>query len=459
VAFPVAFTAWTTAAGFLSLCVSQLHVIRGFGLYATAGVGCSLLAALVAAPALLGLGGIGQAKLPSEPFPGLAGHFGRLAAFDIRHRRALLVAAAGVLVGSGLLALRIEVNTEVIGIFPEDAPVRRSYEAINQRMGGANTFYVMLESSQERAFEDPANLQALAGLQAWLEEQPEIGATTSMADYLRVIHQAFLGGGPAELRLPATRALARQLLVFGGNEELDKLVDPSRHTATILVRSTSTSSKEFAQLARRIDARLSQLPSGIHGRTTGNAILLTRASDTISRGQALSLLAACAMIGLILIVYFRSLRIGLIALVPNVLPVAVYFGTLGATGIGLNNATALMASIVLGIAVDDTIHLLVHFRRSSREQPSRDGAVVSALQHLGRPVTYTTLVLCLGLGVVATSQLQTQADFGALGAWTLAVAWLADVTITPALCRVLPLGRSGLRSRAGRWEARPPVLQ
>jgi len=443
VAFPVAFTAFTTAAGFLSLVVSHLSVIRGFGLYATAGVGCSLLAALVAAPALLGLGGIAQtervARAP-EPFRGLEAHFGRLAAFDLRHRVGLLVAAAAVLLGSGLLATRIEVNTEVIGIFPADAPVRRSYEAINKRLGGANTFYVMLESSEERAFERPENLKALAELQRWLESQPEIGATTSMADYLRVIHQAFMGGGPAQLRLPATRALARQLLVFGDNEELDKLVDPSRHTATILVRSTSTSSKDFAGLARRIDARLESLPPGIHGRTTGDAILLTRASDTISRGQALSLAAACGMIGLILIAYFHSLRVGLIALVPNVLPVAVYFGTLGATGIGLNNSTALMASIVLGIAVDDTIHLLVRFRGTLAAQPGRDAAVISALRHLGRPVSYTTLVLCLGLGVVATSQLQTQADFGALGAWTLAVAWLADVTITPALCSVLPLG-------------------
>lgn len=442
VAFPVAFTAFTTAAGFFSLCLSHLGVIRGFGLYSTAGVACSLLAGLVVAPALLALGKGRSAPHTAAPLAGLETRFERLAAFDVRHRRGLLAIAAAVLLTSGLLALRIEVNTEVIGIFPADSPVRRSYEAINTRLGGANTFYIMLESNEERAFERPANLEALADLQRWLEAQPEIGTTTSMADYLRVIHQAFLGGSSAALRLPATRALARQLLVFGSNEELDKLVDPSRHTATILVRSTSTSSREFAHLAKRIDARLALLPAGIHGRATGNAILLTRASDTISRGQALSLAAACGMIGLILILYFRSLRVGLIALVPNLLPVAVYFGALGATRIGLNNSTALMASIVLGIAVDDTIHLLVHFRGAVAKHGQREAAVIEALRQLGRPVTYTTVVLCLGLGVVATSQLQTQADFGALGAFTLAVAWLADVTITPALCSVLPLEKS-----------------
>jgi predicted RND superfamily exporter protein len=181
-------------------------------------------------------------------------------------------------------------------------------------------------------------------------------------------------------------------------------------------------------------------------------MLLTRASDMISRGQALSLVAACAMIGAILCVYFRSLRTGLIALIPNVLPVAFYFGVMGATGVTLNNATALMGSIVLGIAVDDTIHFLVHFRRAARHVEDQTRAAAQALAEVGRPVTYTTIVICLGLLVVSTSALETQSHFGALGALTLAFAWLVDIVFTPALCSVLRTNArrpSAKRRRAG----------
>lgn len=448
VAFPVAFTALTTAAGFLSLMLNDLHVIRQFGLYSVVGVGTALVASLTAAPALLAL---------ARPRPALraAGDGGarldraldRLARFDLSRRGILVGVTVAVLAASLFYVTRIQVTTEVIGNFRADAPVRISYEAINQNLGGANLFYVMLESPQAGAFEEPANLHALADLEDWLSRQPEVGRTTSMVDYLRVINDGFHDGTGEYARIPDSARLAAQLLLFGANDELEKLVDPSRRTATILVTSTSTASRDFSQLAARIDRRLRQLPPPLTGRTTGNAVLLTRSADRIALGQARSLVAACAMIGLILVLYFRSLRIGLLALVPNVLPVAVYFGALGLTGVTLNNATALMGSIVLGIAVDDTIHFIVHFRSQAARLGDGASAARAALAEVGRPVTYTSVVLCLGLLVVATSDLKTQAQFGALGAFTLAVAWLADMTLTPALCSLLPLAQAPGRPR------------
>jgi predicted RND superfamily exporter protein len=444
VAFPVAFTAFTTAAGFLSLTLNDLHVIRGFGLYSVVGVTAALAASLTATPALLALARPRPARRVAGHARRLDRAFDRLARFDLARRGALVGVTVVVLVVSLFFVTRIEVTTEVVGNFRADSPVRRSYEAINEHLGGANLFYVMVESPEAGAFEEPANLRALADLQDWLSAQPEIGRTTSMVDYLRVINDSFHDGSGAYARIPDSARLTAQLLLLGANDELEKLVDPSRRTATILASSTSTASGAFSRLAARIDRRLEALPPPLSGRTTGNAVLLTRSADRIALGQARSLVAACAMIGLILVLYFRSWRVGLAALVPNVLPVAVYFGALGLTGVTLNNATALMGSIVLGIAVDDTIHFIVQFRSLADRLGDRARAARAALTEVGRPVTYTTVVLCLGLLVVATSDLKTQAQFGALGAFTLAVAWLADVTLTPALCSLLPLapGRS-----------------
>jgi hypothetical protein len=130
---------------------------------------------------------------------------------------------------------------------------------------------------------------------------------------------------------------------------------------------------------------------------------------------------------------FMSLRVGLIAMVPNVFPVLLYFGVLGWTGITLNVTTGLVASIVLGISVDDTIHFFSNFNRFARLHASETEGVKATLLHLGRPVTYASLALCAGFAVLALSDLRQQAEFGWLAAGTLVAAGVADLTFNPAL--------------------------
>ena len=115
------------------------------------------------------------------------------------------------------------------------------------------------------------------------------------------------------------------------------------------------------------------------------------------------------------------------------LPVLLHFGVLGLSGISLNTTTGLFACIVLGIAIDDTIHLLSRFSEEARERVDEKAGAVHALRSVGRPVTVTTLALCLGFLALTTSELRGQVEFGVLGAFTLFCAWAIDVTFTPAL--------------------------
>lgn len=444
VAFPVTFTALTTAAGFLSLASNGLQVIRGFGIFAAVSTLATLAVALTLVPLLLA----GQRSSSPRPREApdavreadrggarwLDRRFDALARFDLAHAPAILGLTALVVGGALWSATRIEVNLPVIENFGRETEIRRAYEEVDRLFGGANQFYVMLRAEEPGAFERPEWLREVASLQSWLEDQPEIGGTTSVVQYLEVLNEALGPEDPPVRRLPEREALVAQLLLFGANEELDTLLDRAHRTITILVRSTATETREFDRLARRIDERLATLPDGITGRTTGNAILLTRAADRISRGQALSLLLACGLIGVLLIGYLRSVRLGLLALLPNTLPVVLYFGLLGLTGVTLNNATALMGAIVLGIAVDDTLHLIVEYRRGLARCGDPERALREALRHVGRAITCTTLAVCLGLLVVGGSALRNQAEFGLLGAATLAIAWIIDVTFTPVLC-------------------------
>lgn len=446
VAFPVVLTALTTAAGFLSLVSSGLSVIRGFGLFAALSVGATLLAALTVAPLLLSSGRAASAARGDGGGTGAAGSTGagsfawleaRLAALaehDVRHANAILWLAGLLAIAAVGAATRIEVNLPVIENFGPEAEIRRAYRAVDRLFGGANQFYVMLRAEERGAFEQPERLREVSALQDWLEAQPEIGGTTSVVQYLEVLNEALGPEAVPTRRIPDSPNLVAQLLLFGANEELDVLIDRAHRVITILVRSTATETREFDQLGRRIDARLAALPEDITAYTTGNAILLTRAADGIARGQAASLVLAVGLIGVLLIVYFRSLRLGLLALVPNMLPVLLYFGLLGATGVTLNNSTALMGSIVLGIAVDDTLHVVVEYRRGLRAGNGVRAALRDALVRVGPAITCTTLAVCLGLLVVGGSALRNQAEFGLLGAATLAIAWLVDVSVTPAIC-------------------------
>jgi predicted RND superfamily exporter protein len=434
VAFPVTFTALTTAAGFISLLANGLEVIRGFGIFSVVSTAATLLAALTLVPLMLS----GKKVARTTPSPTetswLDRQFRRLVEFDIRYATPILVVAAALILASLWAATKIEVNLPVIENFGKDTEIRVAYEEVDRLFGGANQFYVMLRAEEPGAFERPELLREVAKLQEWLVAQPEIGSTTSVVQYLEVLNEAL---GPEETptrRIPDSENLIAQLLLFGANEELDVLLDRAHQVITVMVRSTETETREFDRLAKRIDRRLAQLPKEIRGHTTGNAILLTRAANRIARGQALSLLAAGGMIGLLLIGYFKSVRLGLYALLPNMLPVLLYFGLLGATGITLNNSTALMGSIVLGVAVDDTLHLLVEYRRALRKHGDVEAALREALVHVGRAITCTTLAICVGLLVVGFSELRNQAEFGMLGSATLAIAWLVDITVTPALC-------------------------
>ncbi len=434
VAFPVTFTALTTAAGFISLLANGLEVIRSFGIFSVVSTMATLLAALTLVPLMLPGRKTGRAKFTVPESNWLDRRFRAVADFDIRYATPILVVAAVVLIASTWSATKIEVNLPVIENFGPETEIRLAYEEVDRLFGGANQFYVMLRAREPGAFERPELLREVASLQEWLIAQPEIGATTSVVQYLEVLNEAL---GPEEIptrRIPDNENLIAQLLLFGANEELDVLLDRAHQVITVMVRSTETETHEFDLLARRIDARLAELPDEISGHTTGNAILLTRAANRIALAQALSLLAASAMIGLLLIGYFKSVRLGLYALIPNLMPVLLYFGLLGATGVTLNNSTALMGSIVLGIAVDDTLHLLVEYRRALRGNVDVEEALRQALVHVGRPITCTTLAICVGLLVVGGSDLRNQAEFGMLGSATLAIAWLVDITVTPALC-------------------------
>ncbi len=440
VAFPVFLTALTTAAGFLSLTTSTIPAIREFGTFCVVGVVSAMLASLTFAPAVLTL-------LPPPVEEG-GGHedgrieamAGDLAAWDLRHRVPVLVAGGLVLLTAIVGLTRIDVSTSLLENLQEDHPIRQDAAVFNAHLDGTAQMYVMLEA-ERNAFKEPANIQTILELQDWIKAQPEIGGAISLADYLQVVNRAFHDGDEDYFTIPATRSLISQFLFFVWNDQLEHFIDKRYMAAAIHLRVPSYGTSVYNELILRIEEKLRTLPSHIQASVTGNTVLVVRTLDDITRGQALSLSAALLIIFGILTVYFRSPAMGLYALVPNALPVIGYFGLLGWSGVTLNIITSLIACIILGIAVDDTIHFLVRYKEHRERTGDREKGVVLALQNVARPVTSTSIALALGFLVLAMSSLRHQVEFGWLAAVMLSFAWLVDVTFTPALASRMPFRR------------------
>jgi hydrophobe/amphiphile efflux-3 (HAE3) family protein len=433
---PVVLTGLTTAAAFLALVLSPMRPIREFGLLSLVGILITVVASLTVTPAMLAVWGRPRRRMGiAEPGGDLFARFAaRVAEFDLRRRTHIFAAFAGITLLALGAATQLRIGTQHIEYFREDAPARLDFEAVNERLQGANSFNVVIEASYRDAFKEPANLRAIEELQRWLEAQPEIGGSTSVVDYLKLINRGFHDNDPAHLAIPESRRMIGQLFFFGANDEIESFVDSKYQIANVITRAAVVDSDSIVALSERIEARLAELPEHLHGTVTGNPILISRMLDAIARGQATSLGGAVLLIYVILSLLFLSARIGAIALIPNVLPIVVYFGALGVTGILLSPATSLIAPMALGVAIDDTIHYFARFNHDAKHFADERLGTISALRTVGRPVTYTSIAICLGFLVLCTSELKNQVEVGALGAFTLGFAWLVDFTLTPALC-------------------------
>jgi len=422
----------TTVAGFLALMPRALPAIQQFAALSALGVIYGMLLTLIFLPSMLRLQKHSVTRRPlGERFFNVQAR--RLAVFDLRWRNWIIGIALLTVPIDLYFASRIHVGTEYIKSFREDAPVRRDFEEINRAFNGASIVSILIETHVNDALTDPELIRQVEDLQHWLRRQPEVGSVVSYVDHLKLINQSLNEGDPAYYAIPRESSAVKQLLVFGGSSEIKRAIDSRFRSALLTVRINVDSSEAIQAFIQRAEQRLGELKPPLNAQLTGSPVLATRAVNAITSGQISSLLLASFAIWAMLALMFTSPRAALLAMLPNLLPVLLYFGILGITGVSLNPTTSMIASIVLGIAVDDTIHFLARFNADARAKGNETAAVKSALTSILRPVTFTVLSLCIGFLVFTGSELRNQVQFGALASFTLFIAWFADILLTPAL--------------------------
>ena len=438
VSLPIFLAGLTTAVGFSSLYLSELGAIREFGLFSVIGVIYATVITLVFAPAALLLlqGQSPKTESPVRQVEDTAFDriIRRVARFDAKHRMAIFFIAGAVFIIAigGMTQLRV--GTEHITNFKPESEIRQAFEHANEKLNGIVPFSIIVQANSSNAFKQPANLKEIEGLQSWLESQPEIGGVTSLVDYLKFVNRAFNDNDPDHEVIPATKKMVGQLLFFAESDDIEQLVDSSYRTLNVIVRGKVIDSDDVKDLVERVNERLEQLPVHLSARATGNPILMNQAIDGIMWGQVESVFTTLIIVYGILVGLFLSFRIGLIALIPNLLPVVVYFGALSITGISLNPSTSLIAPMIIGVAIDDTIHYFSRLNSFAKRYPDPDKSTLMTLGAVGRPMTYTSLALCVGFLLLTTSELRMQVQVGVMASFALLVAWLSDIFLTPALC-------------------------
>jgi len=424
-------TSATTAIGFGSLVTGSMRILHRFGLFAAAGVMIAYVTTMVVTPLGVSLRRRHPALRGSPlPLPGLDRLLGGLAGVSVGRPRT--VVALGLLLGAGAVALgsRVEVNNFLLGIYRDDHPTAEATRLVERKLEGVVRLQISLRG-KPGSMKDPRVLEAMLQLQRELQRMPEVSSTLSLASFVEQIHRAVVG----HAAIPdSRRAVAELLLMAEGEDRPARFVDYPYGRARILIGTADIGARRFLPLAEQVGRRARELftPLSIGIHMTGTSLVAYRGINRLVLDLLTSLSVAFGVIAVVLILTFRSLRGGLVSLIPNVMPLAAGLGFMALSGMRLEPTTVIVFSIALGIAVDDTIHFFARYREELHRGRSPQDAVRAAMRTAGRAMVFTSLMLLAGFSVTLLSHFQGTANFGLVGMVILASALLADLLLTPA---------------------------
>ncbi len=433
-AWPIFLTSLTTAIGFLSLNSSDSPPFRILGSLVAFGVLCAFVYSLTFLPALLSI----------LPLRGRAPRSGRLAFFErfgdfvVAKRTILLWCSAIVAVALVTGIPRIELTDNWTRYLSERYQFRRDTDFVIENLTGMEMLEYSLKSGREGGITDPPYLRKVDAFAEWFRKQPEASHVQAFSDIMKRLNKNMHSDDPAFYRIPDDPDLSAQYLVlyelslpFG--RDLNNRIDIAKSTTRMTVVMRSLTSAQQRALDARARAWIGENAPGLAGEATGVTIVFAHLSQRNIESMLTGTIIAMALISLILIFVFRSIRLGLVSLLPNFIPAALAFGLWGYLVGRVGLAGSVMTAIAFGIVVDDTIHFLTKYLKARREGASAAEAVRSTFRIVGHALWTTTAVLCLGFLVFAASGFEISWSLGILVSVTIGFALLADFLLLPPL--------------------------
>ncbi|MEE8164590.1 MAG: efflux RND transporter permease subunit, partial [Myxococcota bacterium] len=434
---PCLITTLTTCGAFLSFVTSALDTFIRFGVISAFGVAACLLLTFTLLPLLTVL-------LPTKGARAVrasnAWRLGLDAVISTSERRAtpiLLFATAGLAIcGTGWLSF-LRVDTSWIESFGEQSRVVQSIRFVEDRVRPNDTLEIAITLPSDSPLEDPATLKKIKDMSEFISEIDGMGAATSIVDYIARLNRVLNDDHPAFERPGSSFATNAELIELIGFDDPDFLrtwTSLDRSRVRVSIRAPEQSYTSRGNILRSVDRYIqSELPNSWKVNVGGGMAIhydwIRDVQSTQLRSFPTAFLIVFVMVG----VFLRSIRLSLAAMVPTVLPVVVTLGTMGLMGMSLDIGRAMIAAILLGIAVDDSIHVLRRYevRRSLGDNPKQ--AIREAILHTGRAVVTTSLALSLGFLTLMASAWQTISSFGFFVALAIMGALAAVLFVLPAL--------------------------
>ena len=433
-AWPVFLTSLTTAIGFLSLNSSDSPPFRILGNLVAFGVLCAFVYSMTLLPALLSILPIRARQARSER----PAFFERFGALVVAHRTVLLWCTALVAVVLVTGIPRIELSDNWTRYLGERYQFRQDTDFVVDNLTGMETLEYSLKSGREDGITDPVYLREIESFAQWFRTQPEVSHVQVFSDVMKRLNKNMHDDDPAFDRLPEDPELSAQYLLlyelslpFGS--DLNNRMDVAKSATRMTVVLRSLTSRQQRELDMRAQAWLRAEVPGLATEATGVSIVFAHLSQRNIESMLTGTIIAMALISLILILVFRSVRLGLVSLVPNFIPAAMAFGLWGYLVGHVGLAGSVVTAIAFGIVVDDTIHFLTKYLMARREGLAGPEAVLTTFRTVGHALWTTTTVLCLGFLVFATSGFELSWALGLLVTLTLVFALLADFLLLPPL--------------------------
>jgi predicted RND superfamily exporter protein len=440
VSIPCLLSAVTTSIGFGSLVVGDLDPVTDLGLFA----GISVLGAYIIV--VYGIGSMALLlpapkrwvrKEDSQATSSQAGfHFGFQRSWHPARWLIILVGAAYTAL-SGYYASKVYFESNPFEFFDEDSTVTVSHHYLEEKLTGLSQLEIQIHSTQNKDLLDLEELRKIESVGEKLAALPHVRKVITPADYIKEARRTHSLGAEEAYQLPRRMTQLRQTLTQLMPERLEERLNESfaedRHYAKMSLRIGTLGSRQYQKVVGDIEETLeAEFGEGYETLVTGLVPLVTSAQKYMVTSQVESLSLAVILIGITFVLLLRSIRLTVLGLLPNLIPILGTFGFMGWRNIALDAATIMVASVSLGIVVDNTIHFLFRYVRHLRDKDRLD-SVLETLRTSGEAIAFAGMINCLGFAVLILSDFQPMRHFGMLVSLTMLFAFFGATILLPAL--------------------------
>ncbi|MGH8076092.1 MAG: efflux RND transporter permease subunit [Lysobacter sp.] len=342
-------------------------------------------------------------------------------------------------------ASQVKIDSQILDQYPEDSTFAQSVKVADEHMMGAYAMVLYLDFNEDFALQDPDVLKAMDALQKKFETKYKkyVVTTNSIAYVAKDANRKLNGNAPEYERIPDTRETLSQTLFLFNNanpSERQRLVDDSYAKANIKISLHSYGSYEYYEIFKKMRADIDEMMAELKTKypktevsITGIFALQMQASQYITENQATTFGIALVAVSVILLLVFGSFKVGLIALIPNLIPALLTLGLLGISGVPLDFFTMMLAPIIIGISVDDTVHFISNYQLQLAKDRDVNAALRRTMADAGPGVVFTALILGLGFGIMAIASAAGTSNMGKFGALAIFMGLLNDLFLLPAL--------------------------